>query len=52
MKKDAAVLALYGLGCSVEEIDELIRIEILRRKAIKKMFKKANIADIVKHMEL
>lgn len=52
MKKEEAILALSELGCSKKEIAERIRIEILRRKAIKKMYKKANIADIVKHIEL
>lgn len=52
MKKEEAVLKLYDLGCSREEIDDLIRIETLRRKAVAETCKKVNIADIVKHMEL
>lgn len=52
MKKEEAVLALYDLGCSSEEIDDLMRIEILRRKNAEKAQKKLAIAEIVKDMEL
>jgi hypothetical protein len=52
MRREKAILALSELGCSEQEIAECIRIELLRRKAVKKTYKKANIADIVKHMEL
>lgn len=52
MKKEEAILALSELGCCKKEIDERIRIELLRREAVKKMHKNAEITDIVKHMEL
>lgn len=52
MKKEKAVLELYDLGCSSDEIDRLIHIETLRRKKEKEMRKKLLIAEIVKHMEL
>jgi hypothetical protein len=52
MKKEEAVLALYDLGCSSEEIDNLIHIETFRRKNKKKMRKKLAIAEIVKDMQL
>lgn len=52
MKKEEAVLALYDLGCSSEEIDDLIHIETLRRKNVEKARKKIAITKIVKDMEL
>jgi hypothetical protein len=51
-KKEEAVLALYDLGCSSEEIDDLMHIETLRRKNVEKALKKLAIAKIVKDMEL
>jgi hypothetical protein len=52
MQKEEAVLALYDLGCSSEDIDDLIRVEKLRRKNKEKIRKKLAIAEIVKDMEL
>jgi hypothetical protein len=52
MKKEEAVLKLYDLGCSSEEIDTLIHIETLQRGNAKKARKKLAIAEIVKDMEL
>jgi hypothetical protein len=52
MNKESAVLALYALGCSTEEIDDLIHIEMLRRKNVEKAHKKLAIGKIVKDMEL
>lgn len=52
MKKEEAVLELYDLECSSEEIDELIRIETLRRKQRRESAKKRAIAEIIKDMEL
>jgi hypothetical protein len=52
MEKEEAVLALYDLGCSSEDIDDLIHIETLRRKNVEKARKKLAIVEIVKDMEL
>jgi hypothetical protein len=52
MEKEEAVLKLYDLGCSSEEIDNLIHIETLQRENAKKARKKLAIAEIVKDMEL
>jgi hypothetical protein len=52
MDKEEAILKLYDLGCSSEEIDDLMHIETRRRKNVEKMRKKLAIAKIVKDMEL
>jgi hypothetical protein len=52
MKKEKAVLKLYDLGCSSDEIDDLMHTETLRRKNEKKAQKRAAIAEIVRGMEL
>jgi hypothetical protein len=52
MNKEEAVLKLYDLGCSSEEIDDLMHIETLRRKNEEKARKKLAISEIVRDMEL
>jgi hypothetical protein len=52
MKKEVAVRALYDLGCSIGEIDDLMHTEYLRREKKKEMHKKLAITEIVRGMEL